>query len=590
MGIALGQDGLGVQFDNAELTRTLGYAALVVILTEGGLSTKWQEIRPAVPAAALLATVGVAVSVLVTAAAAHYLIGLGWQTALLLGAVVSPTDAAAVFSVLRKVPLPKRLTGVLEAESGFNDAPVVIIAVALSAADFTPGHWYVLVGEILLELAIGLVVGVVIGKLGEHGLGRVALPASGLYPTAVTALCVLSYASGAMLHGSGFLAVYLTALILGNARLPHRPAVRGFADGLAWIAQIGLFVLLGLLVTPHNLVQDFWPAIVIGLVLTLVARPLSVVCSLLPFRQRMRDQALLSWAGLRGAVPIVLATIPMVARVEASERIFNIVFMLVIIFTALQGPTLPWVAEKLNLSDDEEPMDVDIESAPLERLQGHLLSVSIPEHSKMHGVEVTELRLPPGAAVTLVVRGGSSFVPLPTTMLRHGDELLVVATDPVRDATEERLLEVGRGGKLAGWLRQKPQPEPGARAQGSREPRERKEPREQRATARRRRTGGEFGGFGGAGGAGGLGGSGAPEQGDAARETRSGWRFRAQPRVRGRLHEQPQVREEPPVRDQARVREEPPVPDGRREHQGPEERALDEHSGEGPGPREKPQR
>ncbi|NLU75728.1 potassium/proton antiporter [Streptomyces sp. HNM0575] len=456
IGIALGQDGLGVEFDNAELTRTLGYAALVVILTEGGLSTKWREIRPAVPSAAVLSTVGVGVSVLVTASAAHFLIGLDWQAALLMGAVVSSTDAAAVFSVLRKVPLPKRLAGVLEAESGFNDAPVVILVVAFSRVPFAPENRYLLVGEILLELAIGLVVGLVIGRLGELGLGRVALPASGLYPIAVMALCVLSYAGGAILHGSGFLAVYVTALILGNARLPHRPAVRGFADGLAWIAQIGLFVLLGLLATPHDLLDDFWPAIGVGLALTLVARPLSVVVSLLPFGRRLRDQALISWAGLRGAVPIVLATIPRVAEVHDSERIFNIVFMLVIIFTAVQGPTLPWVARKLNLSDSEEPLDVDIESAPLERLRGHLLSVAIPKHSKMHGVEVTELRLPPGAAVTLVVRNGSSFVPLPTTMLRHGDELLVVATDAVRDQTEQRLLDVGRGGKLAGWLRDTP--------------------------------------------------------------------------------------------------------------------------------------
>ncbi|HEV7627669.1 MAG TPA: potassium/proton antiporter [Streptomyces sp.] len=456
IGIALGQDGLGVQFSNAELTRTLGYAALVVILTEGGLSTKWREIRPAVPAAAVLSTLGVGVSVAVTATAAHYLVGLNWQTSLLMGAVVSSTDAAAVFSVLRKVPLPKRLAGVLEAESGFNDAPVVIMVVSLSTLHVSSGHWYVLIGEIVLELAIGLVAGLTVGKLGELGLGRVALPSSGLYPIAVMALCVLSYAGGAMLHGSGFLAVYVTALILGNARLPHRPAVRGFADGLAWIAQIGLFVLLGLLVTPHDLLDDFWPAIIVGLALTFVARPLSVVCSMLPFGQRWRDQALLSWAGLRGAVPIVLATIPRVADVGDSERIFNIVFMLVIIFTAVQGPTLPWLARKLQLSDSEEPMDVDIESAPLERLRGHLLSVAIPDHSRMHGVEVAELRMPPGAAVTLVVRDGKSFVPLPTTMLRHGDELLVVATDPVRDAAEQRLLDVGRGGKLAGWLKTKP--------------------------------------------------------------------------------------------------------------------------------------
>lgn len=445
-----------MQFSNTELTQTLGYAALVVILTEGGLSTKWHEIRPSVPAAAVLSTVGVGVSVAVTACAAHYLVGLNWQTSLLMGAVVSSTDAAAVFSVLRKVPLPKRLTGVLEAESGFNDAPVVILVVTLSTLHIAVGDWYVLVGELMLELAIGLVVGLGVGKLGALGLGRVALPASGLYPIAVTALCVLAYASSAMVHGSGFLAVYVTALFLGNARLPHRPAVRGFADGLAWIAQIGLFVLLGLLVSPHDLLTDLWPAIAIGLVLTMVARPLSVVCCMLPFDQRWKDQALLSWAGLRGAVPIVMATIPRVADVEGSERIFNIVFLLVIIFTAVQGPTLPWLARKLRLSDGEEPVDLDIESAPLERLRGHLLSVAIPQRSRMHGVEVTELRMPPGAEVTLVVREGRSFVPQPTTVLRHGDELLVVTTDQVRDAAEQRLLDVGRGGKLAGWLKQSP--------------------------------------------------------------------------------------------------------------------------------------
>ncbi|WP_367126473.1 potassium/proton antiporter [Streptomyces phytohabitans] len=452
IGVAIGQDGFGLAFDDAELTRALGYAALVVILAEGGLGTRWREIRPAVPAAAALATVGVGASVGVVASAAHFMVGLDWQAALIMGAVVSSTDAAAVFSVLRRVPLPQRVTGTLEAESGFNDAPVVILVVALSEAGHETPVWYVLVAEIVLELAIGLVVGLVVGKLGAYGLRRVALPASGLYPIAVLSLCVLAYAGGATAHGSGFLAVYLTALVLGNAKLPHRPAVRGFADGLAWLAQIGLFVLLGLLVTPHDLTDDIGPALVIGLALTLVARPLSVLLSLLPFRSPWQEQALLSWAGLRGAVPIVLATIPMVAGVPGSERIFNIVFVLVVVFTLLQGPTLPWLAGKLRLHDSGGPQDVDIESAPLERLRGHLLSVAIPKGSRMHGVEVTELRLPPGAAVTLVVRDGTSFVPLPTTILKRGDELLVVATDTVQDAAERRLLAVGRGGKLAGWL------------------------------------------------------------------------------------------------------------------------------------------
>lgn len=452
IGVAMGQDGIGkIGFNDAELTQVIGYAALVVILAEGGLGTKWKEIGPVLPASAALATVGVAASVGVTAAGAHYLIGLEWRQALIIGAVVSSTDAAAVFSVLRKVPLPSRVTGALEAESGFNDAPVVILVVAFSTAGPVE-HWYVLLGEIALELAVGAAIGLAVGWLGAFGLRHVALPASGLYPIAVMAIAVAAYAAGAMAHGSGFLAVYLASVILGNSRLPHWPATRGFAEGLGWIAQIGMFVLLGLLVTPHDLGDDVWPALLIGLVLTMVARPLSVVASLLPFRTPWRQQALMSWAGLRGAVPIILATIPMVNGVEDSRRIFNIVFVLVCFYTLIQGPTLPWLARKLHLDISSEAADLGIESAPLERLRGHLLSVSVPDGSRMHGVEINELRLPAGAAVTLVVRDGESFVPLPATVLRHGDELLVVAIDPVRDAAERRLRAVAHGGKLAGWL------------------------------------------------------------------------------------------------------------------------------------------
>ncbi|MGW9029278.1 potassium/proton antiporter [Streptomyces sp. NPDC055722] len=452
IGIAMGQDGIGgIRFSNAELTQVIGYAALVVILAEGGLGTKWKDIRPALPAATSMALIGVAVSVGVTAAGAHYLTGLGWRQSLIIGAVVSSTDAAAVFSVLRRVPLPARLTGVLEAESGFNDAPVVILVVAFSTAGPVQ-HWYMLLLTIAAELAVGAAIGLAVGWLGSWGLRHVALPASGLYPIAVMAIAVAAYAAGALAHGSGFLAVYLAAMILGNAKLPHWPATRGFADGLGWIAQIGMFVLLGLLVTPHELGDDVLPALVIGLVLTMVARPLSVVASLVPFRMPWQELTLLSWAGLRGAVPIILATIPMVNGVDASHRIFNIVFVLVVVYTLVQGPTLPWLARQLRLGEGPEASDLGIESAPLERLRGHLLSVAIPEGSRMHGVEVNELRLPAGSAVTLVVREGKSFVPLPTTVLRRGDELLVVATDQVRDAAEKRLRAVGQGGKLAGWL------------------------------------------------------------------------------------------------------------------------------------------
>jgi cell volume regulation protein A len=450
IGVAIGQNGLGVSFNDAELTQVLGYAALVVILAEGGLKTNWREIKPVLPAATALATAGVGISVFVTAAGAHWLVGLDWRLSLLLGAVVSSTDAAAVFSVLRTVPLPSRLSGLLEAESGFNDAPVVILVVAF-ATTAPMDSWYVLLGTIVLELAIGTAVGLAVGKLGAYALRQIALPASGLYPIAVLALTSLAYAAGALLHGSGFLAVYVSAVLLGNAKLPHGPAVRGFADGLAWIGQIGMFVLLGLLCTPETMGSAVLPALVIGLVLVLLARPLSVLLTLTPFRLPWREQTLLSWAGLRGAVPIVLATIPLVSGMPRARDAFNIVFVLVVVFTLVQGPTLPWLARRLRISGSLGH-DLEIESAPLERLHGQLLSVALAPDSKISGVEVAELRLPPGAAVTLVVRDGSSFVPDRTTILRTGDELLVVTTDAVGEATERRLRAVDRGGKLAGWL------------------------------------------------------------------------------------------------------------------------------------------
>ncbi|MFC7221428.1 potassium/proton antiporter [Streptomyces polyrhachis] len=451
IGVAVGEDGLGFAFDDARLTQVIGYAALAVILAEGGFGTKWSEIKPVLPAAVTLSLVGVAVSVGVVAAGAHYLVGLEWRQSLIIAAVVSSTDAAAVFSVLRRVPLPKRITGTLEAESGFNDAPVVLLVVAFSTSEHV-GSWPGLLGTIALELAIGAAIGLAVGFLGAYGLRRVALPSSGLYPIAAMAIAIAAYAAGAMAHGSGFLAVYLAAVVLGNSRLPHWTATRGFADGLGWIAQIGMFVLLGLLVTPHELADDIVPALVIGLVLTMLARPAEVAVSLIPFRVPWREQVLLSWAGLRGAVPIILATIPMVEGVPDNARIFNIVFILVIVYTLVQGPTLPPLAKWLKLDDTDSAHDLGIESAPLDRLRAHLLSLSVPAKSRMIGVEVGELRLPKGAAVTLVVRNDASFVPAPATVLRAGDELLVVTTDEVRDAAEKRLEAVGRGGKLAGWL------------------------------------------------------------------------------------------------------------------------------------------
>jgi cell volume regulation protein A len=343
---------------------------------------------------------------------------------------------------------------------------VVITVVALTgiASGHSAHAWWYLVGEAVFELAVGAVVGVAVGWLGALALRQVALPASGLYPIAVLGLAVGAYGAADVAHGSGFLATYVASLVLGNTRLPHGAAVRGFAEGLGWLAQIGLFVLLGLLAAPSRLPEQIWPAVMMGLVLLVLARPLSVLLSVSWFRIPLREQAFLSWAGLRGAVPVVLATVPVAAGIEGAQSLFDLVFLLVVIFTLVQAPTLPAVGRLLRLRGSVATVGLDVESSPLGALGADVLEVRVGPDSRLHGVEVFELRLPQGANVTLILREHEqgkddgqtrrwteTFVPSPRTMLRHGDTLIIVTAETSRELTESRLLAVSAGGKLAGW-------------------------------------------------------------------------------------------------------------------------------------------
>ncbi len=453
MGVALGEAGAGIGFENAELAHSLGFAALAMILAEGGLTTSWREARPSMKLGLSLATIGVGVSVAVVAVGAHYLLGLPWELAVLLGAVTSPTDAAAVFSVLRVVPLPRRLTGALEAESGLNDAPTVVLVTLISTGAVADHGALGTTGIVALELVGGIACGLAIGFGGAWVMRRAALPSSGLYPLAVVTLTFLAYGTSAAVHASGFAAVYVAALVLGNADLPHRAATRSFAEGVAWLAQIGLFVMLGLLLSPSRITPEIVGlAIVAGLILTFVARPLSVLVSAVVSPMPWRELSFLSWAGLRGAVPIVLTTIPLAEGVDGSTRLFDLVFVMVVIYTLLTGPTLPFVAQRLGVARRSEPRGFDLEAAPLERIAADLLQISIGPGSLMHGVEVGELRLPRGASVAMVIRGGETLVPERRSVLRHGDDLLVVTPRKVREQTENRLRQVSAGGRLAQWL------------------------------------------------------------------------------------------------------------------------------------------
>ncbi|MCZ2814707.1 potassium/proton antiporter [Modestobacter sp. VKM Ac-2984] len=459
-GVALGESGLGVDFEDVGLTQTLGVAALVVILAEGGLTTRWSDVRRAVGPGIALATVGVVVSIAVVSSIAVWLLDFDWLFALLVGAVVTSTDAAAVFSTLRRIPLPRRMVAALELESGLNDAPVILLVLVLSEqlTGGAPSVWYLVLAEVLGELAGGTAIGVGIGFGGAWLLRRAALPLVGFYPLATVALCVLAFASADLVHTSGFVAVYLCGLVLGNAALPHRAGTIGFAEGLASLAQIGLFVLLGLLVSPARLPDALLPALLVGGALLLVARPLSVLLSVVWFRIPIAQQLFISWAGLRGAVPIVLATFPIAAQVPGATRVFDTVFVLVVVFTVVQGWSLPAVARLLRLATPVTPQDIDVESAPLDELGAELMQLRVPETSRLHGVYLPELRLPEDAAVVLVVRDGKPFVPDRSTRLMHGDQALLVSARGSRQEAERRLRAVSRAGRLATWRGESGQP------------------------------------------------------------------------------------------------------------------------------------
>lgn len=446
---------LGMDFRDADLGHALGFAALILILAEGGLTTRWVEIKSAVPVASLLATVGMGVSVGLMTLFGVFVLGLDVWLAVLLGAVCSPTDSAAVFSVLRSVPLPARLRSTLEAESGLNDAPTVLLVVEASRIA-SGGHGGGVLDLLLLvaaELAGGVLLGMVLGWLGVKVLRNVNLPSSALYSIAALVWAVLAYALGVQLHLSGFAAVYVCAVVLGNGQLPHRIATRSFVEGVGWIAQIGLFIMLGLLASPERITFSIvGVAMISGLFLTFVARPVSVAVCALWFGIGWRAQLFLSWAGLRGAVPIILATIPLAADIPQAQTLFDVVLVFVIVFTVVQAPTLPLAARLLGVSDGG-PTDVEVEAAPIERIKADLLHIRIPEESRLAGVSVSELRLPRDAVVSLVIRDGAPFAPHGRTVLRLGDELLIVTPTRFRATTEGRLREVGQGGRLAGWRR-----------------------------------------------------------------------------------------------------------------------------------------
>jgi cell volume regulation protein A len=359
IGMLLGSDGVGgIYFDDAQLARSIGIVGLIAILFEGGLTTSWSDLRPVIAPAALLSTVGVAISAVVTAAAAHELFSFSWSKSLLLGAVVGSTDAAAVFATLRFTRLRRRLATLLAVESGANDPMAVALTLGLIAwvehSDYGVDDFALLLAR---QFALGLVVGIALGVIASRLLRRLPTDLAPFASVASIGTAALAYGVAASLDGSGFLAVYLVALWVGNTPMPLRRTIVIFHEGLAFLAQVVLFIVLGLLVFPSQLADVALSGLALTAVLLFAGRPLAVVAALTPFGYRLREQLFLSWAGLRGAVPIVLATFALSAEVSGSATIFNAVFFVVLVSTLAQGMTLEPFARRLGLATEEQPYD-----------------------------------------------------------------------------------------------------------------------------------------------------------------------------------------------------------------------------------------
>lgn len=431
IGMLAGSEGLGgIAFENYQLAFRLGTVSLVLILFDGGLNTPIAAVRHYIAPAALLATFGVAGTAALIALAA-YLLGFSWPEALLLGAVVSSTDAAAVFAVLRSsgIHLKRRVGATLELESGIND-PMAVILTTVLTKNLIDGGGAIGFGvafAAVAQLAIGLAGGVLAGIAGRWLLGRIRLPAGGLYAALMIGLALLAFAVPTLLYGSGFLAVYIAGMMLGNGPLPYRAGLLRVHDALAWLAQISMFLLLGLLVFPSQLLTVAPVGLLLALILAFVARPAVVALLLLPFRYTRRDIAYVSWVGLRGAVPIILATFPILAGAPGAGTIFNVVFFVVVVNALVPGATVAWVTRRLGLESSEPPASpavLEIESR--QPLNGELLSFYIDDALAVCGLPLSEMPFPDGAAATLIVRGSDLIAPRGHTVLMRGDHVYVI--------------------------------------------------------------------------------------------------------------------------------------------------------------------
>lgn len=428
LGMLAGSEGIGgIEFEDYGFAFRLGTMALALILFDGGLNTPLESLRRGLGPAGVLATAGVAGTASLVALAAR-LLGFEWAMAFLLGAVVASTDAAAVFSVLRGsgVQLKRRVGTTLELESGLNDPMAVILTIALTrglAAGESPGLGMI-VAEVVVQMLMGTALGLGIGFAGRALVRRTRLMAGGLYPVLSLAVALLAFGLPTLMAGSGFLAVYLAAVVLGNGRIPYRTGLVHFHDAVAWCGQVAMFLMLGLLAFPSRLAAVAWEGLALGLFLALVARPLVATLCLLPFRFPWRETAFIGWVGLRGAVPIILATFPVLERVPGAERLFDVVLFVVVASALVPGGTVSWLSRRLRLTSDAPPPPkavLEINSTQL--LDGEVLSFFIDEALPVSATTLADIPFPAGAAAMLVVRGGELVAPKGDTALLPGDHV-----------------------------------------------------------------------------------------------------------------------------------------------------------------------
>lgn len=433
VGMLAGSEGLGrIAFDDYGAAFRLGSVALVLILFDGGLNTPMVAVRKTWKPAASLATLGVLLTAGLVAAAARAL-GFPWAYALLLGAVVSSTDAAAVFGVLKgnNIRLRHRTGRTLELESGLNDPMAVILTTLLTARLTTGGDapdgaalapWLAL--RVVVELGVGGAFGWLIGTGGRLALARLGLLPGGLLPVFSLSVALLAFGAPTLAGGSGFLGVYAAGIALGNGELPYRAGLLRVHDALAWLGQVVMFLVLGLLVFPSRLLEVGLAGAGLALFLAVVARPLVVWLCLLPFRYPWREVAYVGAVGLRGAVPVVLATMPVLAGVPGAERLFDVVFFIVVVNAIVPGATVPWLTRKLRQESGEPPAPravLAIESA--QKLDGEILSFHVDDSLAIAGVPLADLPFPDGTAVMLIVRGRELLAPKGPTVLAAGDHV-----------------------------------------------------------------------------------------------------------------------------------------------------------------------